>query len=181
MKRVYIVLTYTGTLISKIVKFYTRKKYSHASIALDENLEEMYSFGRLNPYNAFVGGFVHEGVNTGTFKRFKNTTAIIFWIHVTDEQYDRIKETITNIKTNRKEYKFNIIGLFLVSLHRRRIRKNSFYCAEFVKYVLQKAGIGENLPEIIKPEDFKKLEGINIEYEGLLRNYNQDKIVLEKY
>lgn len=63
MHKIYIVLTYTGTLLARIVRFYTRKEYSHVSIALDENLNMMYSFGRLNPYNAFVGGFVHERIN----------------------------------------------------------------------------------------------------------------------
>lgn len=49
--------------------------------------------------------------------------------------------------------------------------ENSFYCAEFVKYVLDKSDIKNNLPEIIKPEDFKKLEDSRIIYDGLLRNY----------
>ena len=55
MKKVYIVLTQTGTILSRAVKLYTGKQYNHASIALDEELEELYSFGRVNPYNAFVG------------------------------------------------------------------------------------------------------------------------------
>ena len=63
LRKIYIVLTYTGTILSRIVKFYTGKEYSHVSIALDENLEEMYSFGRLHPYVAFIGGFVHERIN----------------------------------------------------------------------------------------------------------------------
>ena len=67
MRKVYLVLTYTGTILSRIVKFYTKKEYSHVSIALDENLEEMYSFGRLNPYVAFIGGFVHEKIDKRYF------------------------------------------------------------------------------------------------------------------
>ena len=46
MKKIYIVLTYTGTFLSRIVNIYTGKKYSHVSISLDKNLEYMYSFGR---------------------------------------------------------------------------------------------------------------------------------------
>lgn len=180
MKRIYIVLTYTGTLLSRIVKLYTKKMYCHSSISLDENLKEMYSFGRLHPYNAFVGGFVHERINEGTFRRFINTRAHIIWIEVTDEQYEKMKRTIEYIKLNRKIYKFNILGLFLVSLHMRRIKNRYFYCSEFVKYVLQSAGVGKELPEIIKPEDFMKLPDANTKYEGLLRSYNDSKIMLEK-
>lgn len=174
MKRIYIILTYTGTLTSKLVRFYTKKIYSHVSIALDEELEDMYSFGRLNPYNMFIGGFVHEGINKGTFKRFKKTIAYIYWIDITEEQYKKIEKVIGYMKQHRRKYKFNILGLLLVSLHIRRIKKYSFYCAEFVRYVLQSAGIGRNLPEIIKPEDFRTLEGINMKYEGLLTNYRSN-------
>ena len=56
------------TILSRIVKCYTRKEYSHVSIALDENLEEMYSFGRINPYVAFIGGFVHEQIDKRHFQ-----------------------------------------------------------------------------------------------------------------
>lgn len=84
MKKIYIVLTYTGTILSKIIKLYTKKEYSHVSIALDQDLKYMYSFGRLNPYNAFIGGFVHEEIDKGTFKRFKNTKSLVYDINVTD-------------------------------------------------------------------------------------------------
>ena len=50
-KKIYIVLTYSGTILSRIIRAYTGDEYSHVSIALDKDLEEMYSFGRLNPYN----------------------------------------------------------------------------------------------------------------------------------
>ena len=180
MKKIYIVLTYTGTLLSKIIKFYTKKVYSHSSIALDDGLDEMYSFGRLNPYNAFIGGFVHESINDGTFKRFKKTKAIVYSCEITDNQYDEIKKTIEYIKKNKESYRFNMIGLFLVSINKRRVKKRTFYCAEFVRHVLQKAKIGQNLPKVIEPEDFKSLSGLNIEYEGLLHNYPKPKIMLEK-
>ena len=68
--KIYIVLTYTGTVLSKIIKLYTHCEFSHVSISLDKNLEHMYSFGRLNPYNPFKGGFVQEPVDKGTFRRF---------------------------------------------------------------------------------------------------------------
>ena len=178
MKRIYIVLTYTGTIPSRIIKFYTKKIYSHISISLDGDLNEMYSFARLNPYNAFYAGFLHERIGEGTFKRFKNTKCLVYFMEITDEQYEIIKNTVEYVKENRKKYKFNMLGLFMVSLHRRRIKRYFFYCAEFVRYVLQKAEIGENLPDIIKPEDFKNLEGLHLVYEGLLNEYPKSKALI---
>lgn len=57
-KTIYIVLTDTGTLLSKAIGMYTRKDLNHASIAFDKELTEMYSFGRKQRHNPFVGGFV---------------------------------------------------------------------------------------------------------------------------
>lgn len=161
MKRIYIILTYSGTLLSKIIKMYTKAKYSHVSIGLDENLDQMYSFGRLNAYNPFIGGFVHEGINIGTFKRFKNTQTAIYSILITDEQYEKITKLITAMNERKRDYRFNFIGLVAVALHIRIHRKY--------------AQVENNLPEIVKPEDFLYLGNITLEYNGYLRQYTPRK------
>ncbi len=171
MKKIYIVLTYTGTVLAKIVKMYTRREFSHVSIALDEDLEQMYSFGRLNPYNPFIGGFVHEGINRGTFKRFKKTKTAIYSLSVEDEQYEKLVEIINDIKDNKFDYKFNVLGLASVLIHLKLKREKCFYCAEFVKYALEESHIEEDLPKIIKPEDFKEISDLEIVYNGILREY----------
>ena len=173
MKKIYIILTHTGTTLSKIIKKYTKDEFSHVSISLDVKLENMYSFGRLKPYNPFIGGFVHEYINKGTYKRFYNTKAKMYSLEVDELQYDKLKRIINDIEIeNEKErYKFNILGLLAVGFNKKISIKRSFYCAEFVKYVMEKSGININLPDIIKPEDFKKIDGLKLIYDGLLRKY----------
>ena len=171
MKKVYIVLTYTGTVLAKIVKFYTKKEYSHVSISLDEKLEEMYSFGRLNPYIPFIGGFVQESPKYGTFKRFYKTKTIIYSLEVSDETYDKIKSSIGKISDDRKSYSFNVIGLFIVPFGKKRRKERCFYCAEFVKYVLDNSLLEYDLPDIIKPDDFTKIKDCKEVYQGRLNEY----------
>ena len=172
MKRIYLILTYSGTILSRIIKIYTRDEFAHVSISLDEELNQMYSFGRLNPYNPFIGGFVHEGINIGTFKRFRKTQTAVYSRMISDEQYKKIKETIKLIRECPIAYKFNIIGLFGAGFNIRIHMRHSFYCAEFVKYLLEKARVKNNLQEIIKPEDFKRLDNIRLEYKGSLCEYS---------
>lgn len=172
MSKIYIVLTHTGTILSNIIKKYTKDEYSHVSIALDEELEEIYSFGRIYPRIAFIGGLVKESLTSGTFKRFKNTNTGVYELEVTNEQYEKIQETIKTMFEHKDEYKFNIKGLFFVAINKKIKRPKTFYCAEFVKYVLDKAEIDTKcLPEIIKPESFKKLENMELIYKGKLRKY----------
>ena len=102
-------------------------------------------------------------------------------LNIEDEQYNRLVKIINHFKMNTQKYSFNILGLACVSIKRKIRRKNNFYCAEFVKHVLKSAGITSvaELPEIIKPEDFKKIEGLQLEYKGILKKYikrNKPKI-----
>lgn len=171
MKEIYIVLTHTGTTLSSIIKYYTKEKYTHVSIALDHDLKELYSFGRINPYNPYKGGFIHEEINKGTFARFRNTIGAVYSLKVTDEQYEEIVSLIEKMKLNKDKYKFNIIGLFLVSINKKYEREDKFYCAEFVKYILETSLNRKLLPDIVKPMDFLNLENIELIYEGLFSKY----------
>ena len=177
MKKIYIILAHTGTVLSNIIRYWTKDEFSHVSIALDAELEQMYSFGRLDPYNPFWGSFVHEHINKGTYKRFKNTRTEVYSLFVTDEQYEKARKTIEYFNNNKEKYKFNILGLACVSINKKIVRKNTFYCAEFVKHILKTAGVSEvnELPKIIRPENFKELKGLRLEYEGLLRKYKKKK------
>ena len=171
-KKIYIVLTHTGTMLSIIIRSLTGAEYSHVSLSLDKKLNKMYSFGRLNPYNPFIGGFVHEGIHFGTFNRFKKTRAEIYPIELTNKQYNKIKQKIKDIQNNKNDYKFNILGMALAGVNYRYKKDKSFYCAEFVKYLTDEAEIDLNLPEAIRPIDFKTKTNLESFYKGILRNYN---------
>lgn len=173
MKKIYIILTYTGTILSKIVKIYTRREYSHVSISLDQDLTKMYSFGRINPYNPFSGGFVHEAIDKGTFKRFKKTKTKIYSLEIPEEKYEKLEAIIEQMQEKKNLYKFNVIGLLAIALNVKIKREKYFYCAEFVKYVLEQSQVVE-LPEMVKPEDFEKVKGLSEVYRGILREYNND-------
>ncbi|MDU5946686.1 MAG: hypothetical protein E6Z15_06375, partial [Paenibacillus macerans] len=43
-RSVYILLTNTGTLFTRVIKGYTGAPYNHASISFDRELSELYSF-----------------------------------------------------------------------------------------------------------------------------------------
>ena len=173
-KNVYLVLSQTGTMFSRVLKFFTGAQYNHSSISLDPTLEKMYSFGRLNPYNPFIGGFVREGKNIGTFKRFYKTTAIVLELKVTDEQYRNIELLIRHMEKNKSNFHYNYWGVFCAIFKANYAPHKRFYCSQFVRTCLAAFGISNarQLPKIIKPIDFLKLEGKRVVYEGILKNYH---------
>jgi len=169
--KIYFILTYTGTILSRLVRLFNRDEFCHVSLSLDKDLTKMYSFGRINPYIPFLGGFVHESPKWGTFKRFKKTTARIISCEVTKEQYNKIEQTIKEVSLNKKKYSFNVIGLIGVKMHKKIQRHNHFYCAEFIKYLVESADLDYQLPELITPQDFASIPS-EIIYQGLLKQYN---------
>ena len=91
-------------------------------------------------------------------------------LEVKEEQYDKVVEVIRDIQNNRLDYNFNILGLIGVVINYKIKRERYFYCAEFVKYVLEQSNICD-LPELVKPEDFKEIDNLNVVYNGQLREY----------
>lgn len=171
MRKVYLVFSHTGTILSKIIRIYTREKYTHISISLDEDLKKMYSFGRLKPYNPFIGGFVHERIHDGTYKRFNKTRSEIYSLNVTDAQYDSISKIIDNFYKNKDNHKFNIRGLMALVFHIKYKHKDNFYCAEFIKYLMDNSNVKMELPELIKPMDFMNNRSLSLIYKGRLAEY----------
>ena len=116
-RQLYIVISQTGTLLSRILKQITGAEYNHASISLSRDLERMYSFGRRHPYNPFWGGFVIESPRTGTFKRFSETKVLVLSVSVTEEQHAELKEMLDVMWKRRRKYSYNYIGLCLAYFH----------------------------------------------------------------
>ena len=173
MKKIYIVLTFTGTILSRVVHIYTKQEFCHSSLSLDKDLNEMYSFGRYWAYNPFIGGFVKEEVDSGTFKRFHNTEAAIYALEVSDWQYKLIKREIRRMKKSKGEYSFNFLGLCAIAFQKRIKRKNKYYCSEFVKHSLDTGNIDNNLPDMVRPQDFENIDNVELIYKGKLKDFKR--------
>lgn len=172
-KQIYIVLSQTGTMLSKIVRLYTGDMYNHASIALDKELRHMYSFGRINPYNPVIGGFVKESPTSGTFKRFYNTDVVIIELEIDADKYDAIKEGLEEMYGHKEDYHYNYKGLFLAAFGKPRHKVGCYYCSEFVHEFCCNYDIdlGKSRNQVVKPMDLIDVPGGRVIYEGKLRSY----------
>lgn len=166
-KKVYLLLTDTGTIFTRMIKLYTKKPYNHASIAFDNNFREVYSFGRKKPRNPFIGGFVNEDVRQGLFK---NARCAIYSFEVTDEQISSMKYFINKIDNEKHLYRYNLLGLITFILNKPYQRKRAFFCSEFVAKVLNEGKIIEfKKPlSLVSPHDLQSIKTIELEFEGQL-------------
>lgn len=172
-RSIYILLTNTGTLFTKVIQSYTRAPYNHASISFDRELTELYSFGRKHPSNPLNGGFVKEDIQTGTYSKYPNTTCVIYKLQVTDREVEKMKRVLHIFIRSRQKYMYNLLGVIGITLKEPVEFSNSYFCSQFVAEILQRSGIKlwNKLPALVTPDDFRQSERLQLVYEGKLSEY----------
>lgn len=173
-RRIYLLLTDTNTLLTNLIKLYTRKPYNHASIAFNSELTEVYSFGRKMPRNPFIGGFVKEDVRSDFFK---HASCSLYSLRVTEEEWLKMHSYIREMEKEKEDYRYNFLGLFGFLLNRPFHRERAFFCSQFVASVL-KEGISMDRNQelsLIKPSDLPFLTNFQFVYEGSLGDYVNGK------
>ena len=179
-KKVYILLSDTGTMLTRLIKSYTKKPYNHASIAFDAELIEVYSFGRKTAKNPFIGGFVREDIHS---ELFRQSDCAIYSLNISNAEFQKMYQYIQEIASKKEEYRYNFIGLFGVLFKIPIKRKNAFFCSQFVASVLKESKIinyEEEDISLVKPSDFTHLANIQLMYEGGLKDYQNRGIINER-
>lgn len=174
--KLYILLSNTGSFASKCIGIYTRRPYSHVSIALDINLEEIYSFARLNPTNPLIGGFVREDIDKGTFSIFPNTTCELYYVNISNKQYEQFTSEISRFIFSDHKYGYNYLGILGLVLNNPVNRKYNYFCSQFVAEVLHNSDIKiiDKDVGLTTPNDFRNNDNLHLIYEGSLKHYERD-------
>ena len=175
MKTIYILLTRSGTLLSKLVYAATGASYTHASMAFDAELSCLYSSTRKNGYTMFPAGPSKEYLNKGVFRLRDDAPCVLYALEVSDEAYVRALRRTEEFMRHSEEYSFNILGLILCALHIRWQRRRHYFCSQFVSEVLQKSGALE-LPKpstLMHPSDYAELPELRCLYRGTLAGLPQ--------
>lgn len=162
-KYVYVILTKSMTLPGKVIRKFTGGEYSHASLALDKDLNEMYSFARFYYHTPIVAGFTSESLTSLSLGRENDIDFKIFRIPVTKYQYRIIKKEIEYFKNNSDKYLYNLFGLIFYPMNIEFNVKDTYICTEWVAKTL---ALGK-----IKPKKLMKNRISPIEIIEILKEY----------
>lgn len=157
----YIVLTRTNTVLSNLIRFIKNDEYTHAAISLDIELNHMYSFGRRNPHNPFIGCFKKEDINEGVYKFCKTLPGAIIEVEVSGRQFKKAEVLLNNFISNGHLYTYNYKGLVHSLFNKPRHSDYSFLCSEFVYYILKQSGIADfKVPgNMVRPQSLLNVDG----------------------
>lgn len=172
----YVVLTRTNTIISRLIQLIKNDRYTHAAISLDKKLNSMYSFSRKHIHNPFIGIFQQEYIHKGVYGFHKKLPGIIMEVEVTREQYEKAKGLIDQFVCNSSRYKYNYVGLFFGIFNKSSCSSHRFLCSEFVYYVLKECDIVNlDVPRsLVRPQNLLGLD-CNVIFEGNLKKIKAGK------
>lgn len=172
-RQLYIVLSKTGTNLSKVIRYVTKADYNHVSLSLDPELNEMYSFGRRFPRNPLLGGFVQESKDCPFFKLFSETEVKVLSLDIDESTYQDIRSEFNYMRDHKFMYHYNYIGLVLAAFNIHFKPNYTYYCSEFAKEILLNHNIegAKDLEKIPQPIHFEDIPNTTEVYTGKLNQY----------
>lgn len=170
MKSLYILLTRSRSLTSRVIGLFTSEPFTHASLAFDRELTVLYSFARKYSGMPLPAGLMEEHIDRGFYRRQGDIPCALLRMDVPDRIYSRAKTMVYNMFQRREDYTYSILGLFLCHLHISLDFRNRYFCSQFVGTILEESG-ALKLPKpasLMHPFDFCSMDRLQILYLGSL-------------
>ncbi|WP_290773016.1 hypothetical protein [Anaerofustis sp.] len=160
--KVYLMFTRTNTLLSKAIYKRTKEPYTHVAISLDDSLNEFYSFGRRYTPFMLPAGFAKESPFLGVYEKNPNTEIKIIYKEIDEYKYRLIKNKLTSMYQNRKDYKYDIIGILLCNKNITFKRDKHKFCSQFVSEILSMTDIVDIKKDVkhIRPSELYFMKDI---------------------
>lgn len=128
MKSVTVLLTKYSDIISCIVYHIGGKGYTHASLGLNDGY--FYSFN----YRGFCIETLEKHRKRGIEK------CLVYELQVSEDNYQKIKERLTQVEAEKEKYKYTRTGLLMAILNIPFKWKYHYFCSQFVAELLKECG-----------------------------------------
>ncbi len=170
MKSIYLLLTRSSSIPSRLIGIFTNEPFTHVSIAFDRELTTLYSFARKYPSLPLPAGLMEEHIDAGFYQKQGDIPCALLQMEVPEKIYARAETLVYNMFQRREEYGYSVLGLLLCRLRIPLDIPNRYFCSQFVSSVLADSG-ALDLPKpasLMHPFDFCSLDGLRILYLGSL-------------
>jgi hypothetical protein len=167
-QKVYVLLTRSNTLVSRIIYQVTKDEFTHCSLSIDQDMQKMYSFCRRYPDLPLPAGFTSESIYQGFYKKHHTIPCKLYSFEVSDDDYVRLKVSLEQLMEKSSELKYDLLGTFYCRLNRAHERYNHRYCSWFVSELLGKLGVlnFNKHYSLVRPVDFTDRADLTFEYSG---------------
>lgn len=171
MRNIYILLTRSGTFLSRLIGLTTAENFTHVSLGLDEDRSRFYSFGRRNPNRPLPAGLIREELADGFFALHPDMPCALYRLSVDDSTYAALRRRLDTMIVQAERYRYNLLGLIFCLLAIPHNRSNHYFCSQFVGALLKESGCLSlsRHTSLLRPCDFADLPGTELCYSGKIR------------
>lgn len=170
-KYIYILLTDTKTLVSKVSRLVTGDPYNHVSLMLSDSFDDgIYTFSLSNGFNGIKGGFMVE-----SRKALKGSRYSMYRLAVTQAVHDKITGKVTDYVKAVDKTSYNHLGLFNAIFKRDLFKTEdgqTSICSEFVVEVLKFSGVelfAKRLASTVRPYELIKSKLLKFHKRGVIK------------
>lgn len=165
---VYIVLFSNDTETGRLIRKATNSEYTHASITLYSDMNDMYSFSNIPFNHNFLNGrgFVRESIYSPEYRRNRFFTVLLTFVKY--EEKNIIQQKIDYFKENVHKFTYNTIGLIQYYFNFKEVgaenetNKLTWFCSEFVSFICKSANIKNFDNLMLSPADISNIKSDDI-------------------
>lgn len=165
MKRIYLIFSATPYKMGKFIRCMTGNCYNHVSVALDGELETLYTFARIYRDTPFCGGFITESWNRYQYHGMPSRVRICC-IPVPDDRYALACAWLDSFCRKPDKYLYNTISAVFSLFKKRIVLKDSYTCVEFVSDFLALIGKKVAYGKFHTVDELSRLFSAYVIYEG---------------
>lgn len=179
MKSIYILLTNSTTLPSKIIYMATRSEFTHAAISLDNNFDKLYTFARKYRHLMLPAGFTRDSIYEGIMGSSDDMRCGVYEIRVNELVYKNLVKILNKIEKNQDQYRYNVLGLPMTKFNKAYEREGYFFCSQFVYHALSESGAikKEKTPSLVRPMDLTELPEAEERFKGDIKNLRVQGVI----
>lgn len=170
-KEIFVLLTDTKTLVSKVSRMVTGDPYNHVSLMLDDSFDSgIYTFSLGNGINGIKGGFLVEDR-----ANLKGSHYSMYKMAVTLDVYEKIRVRINDYINGVQKTSYNHLGLFNAIFQKNIFKSEdaqTSICSEFVVEVLKFAGVElftKRFSSSVRPYDLIKSKLLKFHKRGVIK------------
>ena len=179
-RSIYILLTRTSSILSRLIRRMTRAAYTHAALVMDEDFKEIYSFTRRNPRYILPAGLARENLRKGLYRARKDPPCRVYRLRVTEEEYERIRLRVKAMYAERENYHYNYLGVAANYFGRQHSSPKRYFCSEFVATMVKTGGHETAVvPARMRPMDFTRMPELEEVYQGSIRGLRR-RVALQR-
>lgn len=172
---IYIMISRTYTRFGSVLRKIGNLRYNHASVALDRDLKELYSFARPQHNAPLLARLVHETTERYTLGKYNYIPVVIFRIPLSNERLQWVTSEIKKIEDD-EDFIYNYPSVLTYPLLGGVSIEKSFSCIEFVMYILKGVGFQVKYPLCsYKPDELLDILTDYKIFSGNLLDYISDK------